>query len=103
MTEHSLTRLLVQRERLRSRINGQRQALAHYGCGLVSPAAIADRVGYSSQFHLSRSFKQHYGVTPRDYRAAFAAGVATRQGGLPFRHHRLRRYLGERAPGKVAL
>ena len=66
-------------------------------------SAIADRLGYSSQFHLSRSFKQHYGVTPRDYREAFAAGLAARQGGLVFRHHRLRRYLAERAPGKVVI
>jgi len=50
MTEHSLTRLLVQRERLRTRIDGQRQALAHYGCGLVSPAAIADRVVQAGRF-----------------------------------------------------
>lgn len=66
-------------------------------------AAIAERLGYSSQFHLSKSFKQHYGVTPSDYRAAFAAGLSTRQGGLLFRHHRLRRYLYERAPGKVVM
>jgi AraC-like DNA-binding protein len=66
-------------------------------------ATIADRVGYSSQFHLSRSFKQHYGVTPSQYREAFAAGLATRQGGLAFRHHRLRRYLYERAPGKIVM
>lgn len=66
-------------------------------------ASIADQLGYSSQFHLSRSFKQYYGVTPSDYRAAFAAGLATRQGGLPFRHHRLRRYLYERAPGNVVM
>jgi AraC family transcriptional regulator len=62
-------------------------------------AAIADRIGYSSQFHLSRSFKQHYGVTPSEYRAAFAQGLAIRQGGLPLRHDRLRRSLYERAPG----
>jgi AraC-like DNA-binding protein len=66
-------------------------------------AAIAERLGYSSQFHLSKSFKQHYGVTPRDHRAAFAAGLSTRQGGLLFRHHRLRRYLYERAPGEVVM
>jgi AraC-like DNA-binding protein len=69
----------------------------------LSLAAIADRIGYSSQFHLSRSFKQHYGVTPSEYREAFAAGRATRQGGLPFRYHRLRRYLYERAPGEVVM
>jgi AraC-like DNA-binding protein len=66
-------------------------------------ATIAERLGYSSQFHLSRSFKQHYGVTPSEYREAFAAGRATRQGGLPFRYHRLRRYLYEGAPGKVVM
>jgi AraC-like DNA-binding protein len=66
-------------------------------------AAIADRLGYSSQFHLSRCFKQHYGVAPSDHRTAFAAGLSTRQGGLLFRHHRLRRYLYERAPGQVVM
>jgi AraC-like DNA-binding protein len=69
----------------------------------VGLAAIAERLGYSSAFHLSRSFKQHYGVTPRDYRAAFAAGLTSRPGGLLFRYHRMRRYLYEHTPGKVVI
>jgi AraC family transcriptional regulator len=67
----------------------------------IALAEIAERLGYSSAFHLSRTFKQLYGVTPRDYRTAFNAGLTTRPGGLVFRHHRLRRYLYERAPGKI--
>jgi AraC family transcriptional regulator len=66
-------------------------------------AAIAERLGYSSAFHLSRNFKQRYGVAPRDYRAAFNAGLTARPGGLVFRHHRLRRYLYERGPGQVLM
>ena len=44
MMERSLSRVLVQRERLRRRIEGQRQDVARYGQGLAGPAANADRV-----------------------------------------------------------
>jgi hypothetical protein len=50
MMERSLTRVLVQRERLRSRIEGQRQDVARYGQGLAAPAAIADRVVEAGRF-----------------------------------------------------
>ncbi|MCC8023458.1 MAG: AraC family transcriptional regulator [Clostridiales bacterium] len=30
---------------------------------------IADRLGYNTQFHFSREFKKHFGVTPSAYRA----------------------------------
>ncbi len=64
---------------------------------------IAERLGYSSQFHLSKNFKHHYGMPPSDYRRSFSAGLTSRPGGLLFRHHPLRRYLYERAPGKIGV
>jgi AraC-like DNA-binding protein len=66
-------------------------------------AEIADQFGYSSAFHLSRTFKRIYGLSPSEYRTAFREGVATRPGGLVFRHHRLRRYIYESAPGRVVV
>ena len=67
----------------------------------LSVAEIAERLGYSSQFHFSRSFKQAYGLSPTAYRAAFREGSASRPAGLVYRHHRLRHYVYERSPGKV--
>jgi AraC-like DNA-binding protein len=31
--------------------------------------ALADQLGYSSPFHLSKAFKTEFGLSPRDYRA----------------------------------
>lgn len=31
-------------------------------------AAIAERCGYYDEFHLSRNFKRHYGMSPREYK-----------------------------------
>jgi AraC-like DNA-binding protein len=67
----------------------------------LSVAEIAERLGFSSQFHFSRSFKQGYGLSPTAYRTAFREGSASRPAGLVYRHHRLRHYVYERAPGKV--
>jgi AraC-like DNA-binding protein len=66
-------------------------------------AEIADELGYSSAFHLSKNFKRVYGAPPRDYRKAFLGGLASRPGGLVFKNHRLRSYLYERGPGRVLL
>jgi len=66
-----------------------------------SLAEVAEDAGYSSAFHFSRMFKRIYGVPPSEYRRAFAAGAASRPGGIVFRHHRLRQYLYERGPGRV--
>jgi AraC-like DNA-binding protein len=64
-------------------------------------ADIAERFGFSSQFHFSRAFKQSYGMSPNAYRKAFRNGVASRPAGLMFRHHPLRRYFYEEAPGRI--
>lgn len=70
-------------------------------CTELSVAEVAERLGYSSQFHFSRSFKQGYGLSPSAYRVAFREGNTSRPTGLVYRHHRLRNYVYERAPGKV--
>ncbi len=67
----------------------------------LSVAEIAERLGYSSQFHFSKSFKQGYGLSPTAYRTAFRDGSASRPAGLVYRHHRLRHYVYERSPGQV--
>jgi AraC-like DNA-binding protein len=64
-------------------------------------AQIADDLGYSSPFHFSRSFKQAYGMAPMTYRNAFREGQVSRPAGLMFRHHRLRHYVYENAPGQI--
>jgi len=66
-------------------------------------AEIASELVYSSAFHFSKNFKRVYGVPPSDYRQAFRLGLATRPGGVVFRHHRMRSYLYERGPGRVLL
>jgi AraC-like DNA-binding protein len=62
---------------------------------------IAERFGFSSQFHFSRAFKHGYGMSPSHYRRAFRDGLVTRPPGLMFRNHPMRRYFYERAPGKI--
>jgi hypothetical protein len=84
-----------------TRVIHARLAAVQHGLSAQAPGATFPITGAAAL--LSRRFKQHYGVTPSEYREAFAAGRATRQGGLPFRYHRLRRYLYERAPGKVVM
>ena len=64
-------------------------------------AEIAEKLGFSSPFHFSRSFKQAYGIAPIDYRKAFREGEVSRPAGLMFRHHRLRQYVYESGPGRV--
>lgn len=43
--------------------------------------SIAHRWGFSDSSHFSRTFKAHYGSSPRDYRDA--AQAVARQGGAP--------------------
>jgi AraC family transcriptional regulator len=62
---------------------------------------IAERYGFSSQFHFSKVFKQSYGMSPNAYRKAFRSGVTARPPGLMFRNHPLRHYFYERSPGKI--
>jgi hypothetical protein len=50
MMESALIRVLVERERLRGRIEGQRRDVARYGHGLAKTAAIADRVVEAGRF-----------------------------------------------------
>ncbi len=64
-------------------------------------AQIADRYGFSSQFHFSKVFKQSYGMSPNAYRKAFRGGVTARPPGLMFLNHPLRHYFYEQAPGKI--
>ncbi len=66
-------------------------------------AEIADRYGFSSQFHFSKAFKQAYGMSPNAYRKAFRSGQTARPPGLMFRNHPLRHYFYEQAPGKILL
>lgn len=66
-----------------------------------SLAEIAERFGFSSQFHFSKAFKQSYGMSPNAYRKAFRTGQTARPPGLMFRNHPLRHYFYEEAPGKI--
>jgi AraC-like DNA-binding protein len=45
----------------------QARALLKGGC---APASVAAQLGYADQSHLSRQFKQAYGVAPGEYRQA---------------------------------
>ena len=52
------------------------QLRLHYGAHLVirgtaSIESIAARLGYETQFHFSRNFKQHYGMPPLRFRQAY--------------------------------
>ena len=40
------------------------------GCPTMTIHAVAHLVGYTSRSHFSRGFKEHYGVTPAEYRTA---------------------------------
>jgi AraC-like DNA-binding protein len=62
---------------------------------------VAERYGFSSPFHLSKAFKQSYGMSPAAYRRAFRSGATARPPGLMFRNHPLRHYFYEEAPGKI--
>ncbi len=48
------------------RINRAKMELAHSSLAL---AAIAERLGFSDAFHLSRSFKEYTGLSPREWRS----------------------------------
>jgi len=67
----------------------------------LSLAEVAERYGFSSQFHFSKAFKHSYGMSPAAYRKAFRSGVTARPPGLMFRNHPLRHYFYEDAPGKI--
>lgn len=53
----------------RLRLDRARRLLGSSGIGLDQ---LADRLGYSSAFHLSAAFKQEFGVSPRTWRALAA-------------------------------
>ncbi|VXB79211.1 AraC family transcriptional regulator [Pseudomonas sp. 8AS] len=54
---------------LRQRRLEQARALLRSGC---APLQVAVQLGFSDQSHLSRQFKQSYGVSPGEYRRACA-------------------------------
>ena len=58
---------------LKQRRLAQARALLKQGC---MPAQVAMQFGFSDQSHLSRQFKQVYGVGPGAYRNA-SAGIAS--------------------------
>ena len=58
-----------------------------------SLSQIADRLGYSSPFHLSATYKKYYGMAPSAYRKAFKSGKRVRPASLLLRNHPLRRYV----------
>ena len=37
------------------------------GQGIVNLTVLADRVGYSDPYYLSKCFKKYYGVSPTEY------------------------------------
>lgn len=55
---------------LKQRRLEQARALLRSGC---APLQVALQLGFSDQSHLSRQFKQSYGVSPGEYRRACAA------------------------------
>jgi len=59
-------------------VRGRRLARArdHLAEGTDPIAVIASRWGFSDSSHFSRTFKAHYGDSPRHYREATRAGVA---------------------------
>jgi AraC family transcriptional regulator len=66
-----------------------------------SLSQVAERYGFSSPFHFSKTFKQSYGMSPAAYRQAFRSGATARPPGLMFRNHPLRHYFYEESPGKI--
>lgn len=50
---------------MNERINAAKSLLQSTGYNL---SEIAEKTGFSSEYHLSSSFKKHAGVTPREYR-----------------------------------
>ena len=40
----------------------------HLLSGQETLSYIAEQCGYFDQFHLSRNFKKHYGMSPREYK-----------------------------------
>ena len=67
--EESLARVLIERERLRARIDRQRRDVDRYVAGLAGPATIIDRVRLGACF-----VRRHPGVLL----GAVAAGFALR-------------------------
>lgn len=55
----------------RLRLDRARRLIGSSGVGLDE---LADRLGYSSAFHLSAAFKKEYGVSPKKWRAVAAGG-----------------------------
>ena len=49
----------------------QARAMLKGGCAAVS---VAMQLGFADQSHLSRQFKQVYGVSPGEYRSAVSRG-----------------------------
>lgn len=45
-----------------------KQAAQHLISDTDTLAAIAEKCGYYDEFHLSRNFKKHYGMSPREYK-----------------------------------
>lgn len=50
MMQRALTRVLVERERLRARVHAHRGDVAHYSHALQGPAATVDRVMHAGRF-----------------------------------------------------
>lgn len=75
VTSRHLNRLLAAegtslgREISRARLEAAREDLADPACADLPIADIAARWGFSSHAHLTRSFRQEYAITPRDWRA----------------------------------
>jgi transcriptional regulator GlxA family with amidase domain len=63
------TGLSPKRYQQRMRLERARRLL---GSTVESLDQIAERVGFSSAFHLSAEFKKEFGLPPRDWRCQFA-------------------------------
>lgn len=70
----------VQKYAMRARLERARDALADLDRG--EPIGdIAHRFGFSDASHLSRTFRSHFGMTPREYRHLVAVDRASGHGG----------------------